>query len=160
MERHIQSRVALVTGGTGGIGTSIIKRLAGMGHKVATNYRNEEVFLYPIQTSAENARALFRIYLERINELADRPEFYHLLSNSCTVNIVRYANAAGRVGRFDFRHLLNGLVDRYLYDAGMVDTSVPFEELRRRARINDVARSAGNDADFSRRIREGLPGER
>ena len=38
----MQSRVALVTGGTGGIGTSIIKRLAAMGHKVATNYRNEE----------------------------------------------------------------------------------------------------------------------
>ncbi len=36
------SRVALVTGGTGGIGTSICKKLADMGHKVATNYRNEE----------------------------------------------------------------------------------------------------------------------
>ena len=36
------SRVALVTGGTGGIGTAIVKRLAGMGHKVATNYRSEE----------------------------------------------------------------------------------------------------------------------
>ncbi|MFC5569316.1 acetoacetyl-CoA reductase [Lysobacter yangpyeongensis] len=38
----MQSRVALVTGGTGGIGTSIVRRLAGMGHRVATNYRNEE----------------------------------------------------------------------------------------------------------------------
>ena len=36
------SRVAFVTGGTGGIGTAIIKRLADMGHKVATNYRSEE----------------------------------------------------------------------------------------------------------------------
>ncbi|MGH8214050.1 MAG: acetoacetyl-CoA reductase, partial [Rhodanobacteraceae bacterium] len=36
-----QQRVALVTGGTGGIGTAIVKRLAGMGHKVATNYRDE-----------------------------------------------------------------------------------------------------------------------
>ena len=36
------SRVALVTGGTGGIGTAIVKRLADVGHKVATNYRNEE----------------------------------------------------------------------------------------------------------------------
>ena len=35
------SRVALVTGGTGGIGTAIVKRLAAMGHKVATNYRDE-----------------------------------------------------------------------------------------------------------------------
>jgi acetoacetyl-CoA reductase len=35
------ARVALVTGGTGGIGTAICKRLAQAGHKVATNYRNE-----------------------------------------------------------------------------------------------------------------------
>lgn len=37
----MQSRVALVTGGTGGIGSSIIQRLARTGHRVATNYRDE-----------------------------------------------------------------------------------------------------------------------
>ena len=36
------ARVALVTGGTGGIGTAICRRLAASGHKVATNYRNVE----------------------------------------------------------------------------------------------------------------------
>ena len=36
------SRVALVTGGTGGIGSAICRKLADQGHKVATNYRNEE----------------------------------------------------------------------------------------------------------------------
>jgi acetoacetyl-CoA reductase len=36
------ARVALVTGGTGGIGTAICRRLANLGHKVATNYRNED----------------------------------------------------------------------------------------------------------------------
>jgi acetoacetyl-CoA reductase len=35
------SRIALVTGGTGGIGTAIIKRLVDSGHRVATNYRDE-----------------------------------------------------------------------------------------------------------------------
>ena len=35
------ARIALVTGGTGGIGTAIVKRLASLGHKVATNYRDE-----------------------------------------------------------------------------------------------------------------------
>ena len=36
------SRAALVTGGTGGIGTAICRKLADCGHRVATNYRNEE----------------------------------------------------------------------------------------------------------------------
>ena len=35
-------KVALVTGGVGGIGTAICRRLADLGHKVATNYRSEE----------------------------------------------------------------------------------------------------------------------
>ncbi|WP_028919499.1 beta-ketoacyl-ACP reductase [Pseudoxanthomonas suwonensis] len=38
----MSSRVALVTGGTGGIGTAICRKLADMGHRVATNYRNQE----------------------------------------------------------------------------------------------------------------------
>jgi acetoacetyl-CoA reductase len=37
----MSARVALVTGGTGGIGTAICRRLADLGHKVATNYRDE-----------------------------------------------------------------------------------------------------------------------
>lgn len=35
------ARVALVTGGTGGIGTAICRKLSQMGFKVATNYRDE-----------------------------------------------------------------------------------------------------------------------
>ena len=92
-----------------------------------------------------------------MNELADRPEFYHLLTNSCTINIIRYANAAGRAGRFDIRHLLNGLIDSYLYHSGRVDTTLPFDELRRRSLINDAARDAESDPAFSERIRATLP---
>ena len=74
--------------------------------------------------------------MERINELADHPEFYHLLKNSCTINIVRYANRAGREGPLDIRQIINGWVDRYLYRAGHVDTSLPFDELRKRLRCH------------------------
>ena len=128
-----------------------------------TNYRDEEVYLYPIKTPPEAAQRLFLVYLERINELADHPEWYHLLKNSCAINIVRYKNTAGREGGFDYRHLLNGWIDRYFYDTGMVDTSLPFEELRRRSHINKVAQSTDDALDsleFSRRIRESLLGER
>lgn len=124
---------------------------------VRTNHRDESVYLYRLNTSAENARRLFLVYLERINELADRPEFYHLLSNNCTLNIVRYANAAGREGRFDIRHLLNGLIDSYLYHSGRVDTTLPFEELRRLSLINEPARAAAGALNFAERIRAALP---
>jgi hypothetical protein len=125
--------------------------------RVRTNYRNEDVYLYRIRTSPELARRLFLVYLERINELADRPEFYHLLSNSCTINIVRYANLAGRVGQLDIRHILNGWSDRYLYRASLLDSNLPFAELRQHSRINEVAQAAGNAQDFSERIRKSLP---
>lgn len=121
------------------------------------SHRDEEVFLYHTRITPEFARRLFLIYADRINELHDRAEFYHLLSNSCTVNIIRYANAAGRIGRFSIKHLLNGLIDQYIYAAGVVDTSLPFEELRRLSRITAAAQAAEGDDDFSARIREGLP---
>ena len=124
---------------------------------VRANYRHEAVYLYRLNTSPDDARRLLEIYLARINELADRPEFYHLLTNSCTINIVRYANAAGRVGRLDVRHLLNGLVDGYLYYSGRIDTTLPFEELRQRSQINEAAQAADGAPDFSQRIRASLP---
>jgi len=125
--------------------------------RVRTNYRKEAVYLYHLNSSPDSVRRLLMVYLKRINELADRPEFYHLLSNSCTINIIRYANAAGRAGRFDIRHLLNGLIDSYLYHSGRVDTTLPFDELRRRSQINDAAEAADDAPDFSARIRSSLP---
>ena len=124
---------------------------------VRTNFRHEDVFLYPLNVSPENARALFLIYLDRINQLADRPEFYNLLVSNCTLNIVRYARLVGKPTRLDIRYLLNGLSDRYLYDHGFVDTTLPFNELRRRSRINDAALAAGDSPDFSKLIRASLP---
>ena len=125
--------------------------------RVRTNYRKETVYLYHLNSSPDAVRRLFMIYLERINELADRPEYYHLLSNSCTINIIRYANAAGRAGRFDIRHLLNGLIDSYLYHSGRVNTTLEFDELKRRSLINEVALAADGAPDFSERIRASLP---
>jgi len=128
--------------------------------RVRTNYRKETVYLYHLNSSPNDVRRLFMIYLNRINELADRPEFYHLLSNSCTINIIRYANAAGRTGRFDIRHLLNGLIDSYLYHSGRVNTTLDFDELRRRSQINEAAKAADDAPDFSNRIRASLPNAR
>ncbi len=127
--------------------------------RLRTDYRDETVFLYRIRTTPEVVRALFEIYLERINRLADHPEWYHLLKNSCTVNVIRYSRQVGGPHRrFEIKHFLNGLIDAYLYRLGILYTQLPFPELRRRSQINDTARAVGNVEDFSVRIREALPG--
>jgi hypothetical protein len=127
--------------------------------RVRTNHRGEEVYIYPLRVSAEAARRLFLVYVAQINKLAVHPEHYNLLNNSCTANIVRNAAAVGRKTHFDIRFLLNGLVDTYLYKENLVDSTISLEELRRRSRITETAKSA-RDADFSERIRAGLPSGR
>jgi hypothetical protein len=106
--------------------------------------------------SAEAARRLFLVYVGKINKLAETPEFYHLLQNSCTANIVRNASAAGHKTAFDGRFILNGLVDRYLFEKGLVEKSVPFDALRERARITEMARQS-DLVDFSNQIRLNSP---
>lgn len=125
---------------------------------VRTNFRGEDVYMYRLRIPAANARKLLQVYLERINELADRPEFYHLLSNSCTINIVRYANLVGRQGDFDLRHYLNGWVDRYFYDTRLLDPEFSFAELRRRSRVNPAVPAAADVEEFAEHIRESVPG--
>lgn len=127
--------------------------------RVRTNYRNEQVYLYRIHATPDAIRALFRIYLDRINSLADRPEWYHLLKNNCTINIIRYSQAVGGPHRrFELSHFLNGLIDAYLFHLGILDTGMPFNELRRRSNINEAALAAGDVEDFSALIRKGRPG--
>jgi hypothetical protein len=54
--------------------------------------------------------------------------------------------------------LLGGYAPEYIYEKGRLDRSLPFEELRRRSRVNAAAQAADQAPDFSRRIRAELPG--
>jgi hypothetical protein len=45
---------------------------------------------------------------------------------------------------------------QYVYELGGLDTSLPFEMLRKIGFINERADRAGNDPGFSEKIREGL----
>lgn len=125
---------------------------------VRTKHRGETVYLHRVRATPQAVRRLLEVYVERINELYEHPEWYHLLKNNCSINIVRYANAAGRVGGFDWRFVVNGLMDGYLWATGAIDNSISFAELREQAIVNDRANAAIDDPDFSARIREGIRG--
>src|SRR5215471_18449670 len=125
-----------------------------------TNYRKdppEDVYIYRTRAPADNARRLFLDYIREINSLAEKPEFYNALTTNCTTSILTHT----RVNRGDvplsWKILLSGYVPQYLYERAAIDTSLPFEELKRRSRVNSAAQAADQAADFSQRIRVGLP---
>lgn len=125
--------------------------------RVRTNCRGERVRLYRLNVSVPVARALLLGYAERINRLASEPAWYNALTANCTTTIRLHVSDLGLARRLDWRLFANKYSDELLYLRGALDTTLPFEELRRRSDTTDAARAAGDDPDFSRLIREGLP---
>ena len=96
-------------------------------------------------------------YVKKINELAAAPEFYNTLTTNCTTNILLHAQSSGGQARYNWKLLLSGYAPAYAYELGVLDSSLPFPELRRMSQINARAHAADDAPDFSLRIREGLP---
>ena len=121
--------------------------------RVRTNFRkDEEVYLYHLNLPGEEVRARFLEYLRRMNQLHARPEWYNAVTSNCTTNI-RTQHVVARPAPWDWRILVDGKGDELLYERGVLDRSVSFAELKRRAHINNRAHAADNAPDFSERIR-------
>jgi hypothetical protein len=126
--------------------------------RLRTNFRQgEDVYLFRLTAPAANVRELFMDYVRRINDLHEEPEWYSALTHNCTTAIRAQRAAADRIP-WDWRLLVNGYGDELFYDQGLIDTSLPLVELKKRSLINPAARAADRDAGFSRRIRDGRPG--
>jgi len=120
-------------------------------------HRGEQVFLYRLTHPPEQARAMLLAYLRVINRLAAAPRWYNALTHNCTTAIRYHAQEVGVARPLHWKLFANGYLDELGYERGMIDTSLPFPELKRRSDITEKAKAADGDADFSRRIREGLP---
>ncbi len=122
--------------------------------KLRTNYRNHPVFLYPVKASSTDIRSLFISMLTRANMLAESPEFYNTLTNTCTTNIARHINdiSPGRIP-FDIRLLMPRNSDLLAYKMGLLDTEVGESELRTTYVITAAAQKYAKDPEFSERIR-------
>jgi hypothetical protein len=127
--------------------------------RLRTDFRNDDVYLYPVEASGERKREFFREVFEGVNRLRDEPEFYHSVWNTCTTRVVEHVN--GLVpGRIPFRWgiVFPAEADRVAYELGLIADDLPFEALRERSRINEAAKTDGGSERFSRRIREHLAG--
>jgi hypothetical protein len=114
--------------------------------------------LYRVRGDPAFARALLLEYLEEVNRLAREPQWYNALTHNCTTTIRHHVRQVAAGNPFDWRILANGHLDELGYERRQINTSLPFAELRRRSDITTRARAAANSGDFSRAIRDGLPG--
>jgi hypothetical protein len=123
--------------------------------KLRSNYRKDEVFVYPIKTSTEKARELFVDMLGRVNGLHTTPEFYNTLTNTCTTNIARHVNhiSPSRIPFYHLGILFPAHSDELAYTLGLLDTDLSFTEARERFHINTRALKYADAPDFSVKIR-------
>ena len=126
---------------------------------VRTTYRqpNEDVYVFRTSVPRENLRRLFLDYVKTMNELHARPAWYNTLTTNCTTGILLHTRANPRHLPYSWKVLLSGYAPEYVYELGRLDTSLPFDELKRRSRVNERAQAADGADDFSQRIRVGLP---
>jgi Domain of unknown function (DUF4105) len=122
-----------------------------------TNYRGEQVYLYRLNPPNDLARRVFLDYLREVNSLKEHPEWYNALSSNCTTNIRGHATPYTSDARLDWRIIVNGFLDEMLYDRKMVDTGMPFPDLKKKSLINERAKGIDKSPEFSHMIREGLP---
>lgn len=122
---------------------------------VRTNVRGERVQLYDLLVSKEVVQSLFRDYLRRIDAITSGTEKYHTLMNNCTTNILRHARVISPSVNYHWQVLLSGHTDRYCYNRKLIDTRLPFDDIRRCSRIIRPP-DAGIEESFSREIRASI----
>lgn len=127
-----------------------------------TQARGEDTRLFRLNASPAQARDLLLAYADDINRLAQQPRWYNTLTTNCTTVVYHLVGQVAPGWKFslplDPRVLLSGYLAGYLRDIGAVRQDMPLDELVKRSRISERARSLPPDSpDFSRIIREGVP---
>ena len=126
--------------------------------KLRSNFRRDQIFLYPIKAAPEKIAALFIDMLQGANRLKEQPEFYNTVTNTCATKIADHVNAVspGRIP-WSYKLIFPGYSDELAYQLGLIDTDLPFTAIRRQYQINDRAERYADAPDFSVKIRQFAP---
>jgi hypothetical protein len=114
--------------------------------------QGQRAYLYHMNSSVQELRHLFLDYVEAINRLYEKPQWYHAVCANCTTSFYQLPS---RQWRCDWRVIANGRLDRALYKSGRLDRTIPYPELRQSAYLNDIANQAPEEG-FGDHIRREL----
>ncbi len=123
--------------------------------KLRTNYRKDQVFLYPIKASKEGISKLFMSMVNDINALNKEPAFYNTAMNNCMTTIAHHVNkVTTKKVPWNYTHLLPLNSDKYALELGLIDSlETDITALRAKYKINALAEQFADSEDFSLKIR-------
>lgn len=115
---------------------------------------------YRVNVTPEQAGIILRGFLDRTNELAQKPEFYNTLEHNCTSELAEVVNS-----KFDkpipphSSFVLTGNAARYLHSLGFIgDPATPFAEIEKAADAQEAVRKNAHlpERQFSVAFRRSL----
>lgn len=127
--------------------------------RVRTNVRGEDMYLYRLAISPAGLRKMFMGYVQQAQQLDRRADFYNTLTSNCTSIVYELASQLKPGLPVDWRLLLSGHLAEYAYDQHGLLPGYDLATLQKVGHITARARAAEQSADFSTRIRTGMPGE-
>lgn len=121
------------------------------------NLRKDNVYVYPVKLSKpENAKLLLKDMLEKMNDLQKNPSWYNTFWANCTSSIVQHINnlSPGRVSMLSWQLWLTASADELALKSGLLNTSLPIDEARKKYYITEHSIQIGDVPDYSTRIRQ------
>ena len=123
-----------------------------------TNVRKHKVHMFRVEADKEDNKALFLQLCKRLNQLGDRPEWYHTLSASCTTTIVSQVNAVSTNKiPFNWRAFLPGHAARAAFRYKLIQDWGGYSKTLEISEVAENARKWDGQTPFSQYIREHLP---
>jgi len=121
-----------------------------------THYRNnppEQVYRYRLKPAKENTKRLFLEYLDSINSLYEKPDFYNTLLANCTSLIWLHSRVNPGHLPFSWKILLSGYVPEYLYETGRLKEQGSFDTVRSQAFVNPLVEKQEISEEYVTAIR-------
>ncbi|SCZ68537.1 protein of unknown function [Epibacterium ulvae] len=121
--------------------------------KLRTDYRGEEVRMFPVNLTPDQRRALFMSYVGLAQELERKPRFYNTISANCTT--VVYGLARNLKSDLPLRKslILSGRLPQYLDGLGVLGGDGTLQERHNAALLPGPAERETSDLPYSQAIR-------
>ncbi|WP_054008821.1 Lnb N-terminal periplasmic domain-containing protein [Cypionkella psychrotolerans] len=121
--------------------------------KVRTNFRGEDVHLFPVKLDAAQRRALLLRYIAFGNQLAAAPVFYNTVTANCASTVYSLVQVIKPDMPLDSRLLFSGQLPEYIDELGGLPGDMPMDQRRKLAAISALAQTWQAGQDFSALIR-------